>query len=83
MRKCTEREGRCAAALRTDIAVVQSEGHEGLRCEATKVGKWVAVGEEDHHPGVTGSRANRSIGSPRKRSCIMCGEMETNCGPNA
>lgn len=54
MRKCTEREGRFAAALRTDMAV-------GVRCEVlgalaatTKVRKWVAeVTEEDRNPGVT------------------------------
>jgi len=36
MRRCTEREGRCAAALRTDMAVVQSEGHEDCAAKPQK-----------------------------------------------
>ena len=63
IRKWTEREGRCAAALRTDMAAVVTSEVLKLKLRCNKVRKWVTELTEGSHPGVSTSRVNRVAGS--------------------
>lgn len=65
MRKWTERDGKCAAALRTDMAaVVKCQVHEAQAAMQQKSESGSPNLPKDHHPGVTTSRVNRVAGSP-------------------